>query len=114
MAATRFPDNRFDDADLRQHEHTDPQPGEADPDREVIDVLGDSEAAMLLSAAFSLYAATQRLAVLNAEDRAVARLAAEALMRRDVSRPALALVAKAEGRSGLLDLLRGSARSRVE
>jgi hypothetical protein len=73
--------------------------------------LDDTDAEMILSAAFSLFGATQRLAALDAESRAVARLAAEALMRGDVNRSALALVANVEGRAGILDLLRGSARS---
>jgi hypothetical protein len=63
----------------------------------------------LLAAALALHSATERLGALDAESRAVARLAAEALMRGDVSTSALALVAKVEGRSGILHLLRGSA-----
>lgn len=66
----------------------------------------------VLAAACSLYRANRELAELDAEGRAVARLAAEALMRGDVSRAALSIVARVEGRAGILALLRGSAESR--
>lgn len=69
-----------------------------------------AEATLLLSAALSLHTASERLAQLDADGRAVARLAAEALRRGDVSPTALALVANVEGRSGILELLRGSAQ----
>jgi hypothetical protein len=71
----------------------------------------EPESAAVLSAAFTMYRATEQLSALDAESRAVARLAAEALMRGDVSRAALALVARVEGRRGILDLLRGSAQA---
>jgi hypothetical protein len=68
----------------------------------------------LLAAALALHSATERLRGLDAESRAVARLAAEALMRGDVSTSALALVAKVEGRAGILHLLRGSAAAQPD
>jgi hypothetical protein len=71
-----------------------------------------AETTLLLSAAISLHMASERLAELDADGRAVARLAAEALRRGDVSPAALALVANVEGRSGILELLRGSAQLR--
>jgi hypothetical protein len=71
-----------------------------------------SETTLLLSAALSLHIASERLTELDADGRAVARLAAEALRRGDVSPAALALVANVEGRSGILELLRGSAQLR--
>jgi hypothetical protein len=69
-----------------------------------------TETALLLSAALSLHSASERLAELDADGRAVARLAAEALRRGDVSPAALALVANVEGRTGIVELLRGSAQ----
>ncbi len=73
--------------------------------------LSEPEFGEVLAAAFTMYRATEQLSALDAESRAVARLAAEALLRGDVSRAALALVARVEGRSGILALLRGSAQA---
>jgi hypothetical protein len=71
----------------------------------------EAESDAVLTAAFTMFQASEQLSALDAESRAVARLAAEALMRGDVSRAALALVARVEGRSGILALLRGSAQA---
>jgi hypothetical protein len=91
---------------------------ESDESYDLVDAASaavpEPESAAVLTAAFTMFRASEQLAALDAESRAVARLAAEALMRGDVSRAALALVAQVEGRSGILALLRGSAQAQPD
>jgi hypothetical protein len=59
----------------------------------------------LVSAAFSLYRAHLKLAALDAESRAAARIAAEALLAGRVDAVAIARASVDGGRAGVLELL---------